>query len=113
MGSLEFEERLKVNAYRLFHAELHKHLETARADLSGTAEPSREQLKKLGGIFHLLRGGAGFFGLDSLAKISQRLEEILLHDASRSAARLQEARQLVEEIERVAADIPEPSNPSS
>ena len=112
MDKLDFDQRIKANAYRLFHAEFHKHLEMVKGRFAAPGNPSLEELKQLGGIFHMVRGGAGFFGLDGVALLSQKLEQLLLHDAAQVSNRLAEAKKLVEELERLARSIPPPTQSS-
>lgn len=65
-------------AYRLFIDELERHLCIAEIQLNPKAsEVSSDQARKLSASFHTIRGSAGFFGLASIAKTAQALEEHL------------------------------------
>lgn len=111
MTTADIEQRIKANAYKLFFSEFRKHLSSAQSSLRAQKEPTQEELRKIGAAFHLVRGGAGFFGLDDLARVSEKLEELLLENLSQSRNCLEQARKLLTEVEQIASSLPAPATP--
>ncbi|MBN8550231.1 MAG: Hpt domain-containing protein [Deltaproteobacteria bacterium] len=109
MDQNSLDQRIKANAYRVFFAELEKHL----AEISGVVAPGKtpggEVLRRVGGTFHTIRGGAGFFGLEELAAVAGRIEDLLLQDTQLAKAEIDNVRRLVEEISSITRKLPKPT----
>jgi len=71
---------LSTKAYQLFRVELLKHLNSFEDHISKATAGNTSEYKRLSASFHTIRGGSGFFGLDKIAEISGKLEELLGDD---------------------------------
>lgn len=111
MSEHPLDQQIKANAYRLFFAELEKHLSKASSCLDSTEPPPAESVREIGTAFHMIRGGAGFFGLDRLSELAARAEHLFLEGLASSFDRLGEARDLVREVEALVDELPRPTPP--
>jgi HPt (histidine-containing phosphotransfer) domain-containing protein len=98
------------NAYRILCDEISQHLEQAKLHLTlATSWPSPDQARLLGTKFHMLHGGAGFFGLEEVASTSAALEHLLLKSTDDPGQKLERAKVLVEQLRLLAKDLPPPA----
>lgn len=109
MDQSSLDQRIKANAYRVFFAELEKHMLEICSTVAPGKTPDGSALRRVGTTFHTIRGGAGFFGLDELATAAGHLENLLLEDTKRACAELEKVRALVAEITLLAEKLPRPT----
>jgi HPt (histidine-containing phosphotransfer) domain-containing protein len=94
-------------AYQIFYQEYGERLGFAREMLADEIVP--EQRMDLKSRFHMLKGGAGFFGFSEIVRIAKELETMLgsiscvLDEVGR--AQLEES---LEKLEECYGEIPEP-----
>ena len=93
-------------AYQLFLDELTKHLASAENALDHT--PSEDEAKELGRVFHTLRGGAGFLGFPEIAQAAADIEQLMVKSQDTMVHRVEEARDALKELERLADRLPSP-----
>ena len=62
-------------AYQVFHKEYAERLDYTRELLAGEVDAS--QCLELKSRFHMLKGGAGFFGFGEIVRIAKELETLL------------------------------------
>lgn len=106
MGSLTAEQRALKKAYVVFCSELENHLAAAKKALSGPPPQGADPLPELGMVFHRVKGGAGFFGLDVIARQAAELEDLFLQPLELLHKHLSEARDLVRQLEETFRDLP-------
>ena len=116
MSSSSESKLLLGGAYRIFHAEILKHISESQSlleDISRTL--SIEEMKGLGARFHTIRGGAGFFRFVEIADTARQLEELLLKRAEESGApeRVVLARALFSDLQNKVSDLPPPTKPTT
>ena len=91
-------ELLKGDAYRMFLVELFSHIEETRRFLSlPKHQVKSEDLLELRIKFHSIKGAAGFFGFDSIARLAAKLEKDFLQQDNVTLER----QQLLESIDRL------------
>ena len=100
------------NAYRMFVGEIAKHLAFSRELFWGSKTPGPDQLIEASARFHTIRGGAGFFSLTDIASTAAKLENKLKSDNFNLAAEIDHIRDLIQEIEGFAGQMPAPTPPS-
>lgn len=93
-------------AYRLFLAELRKHIENSRALLFADRTPSCAELRQTAVTFHTIKGGSGFFGLSEIARVSAALEQLLKATDLEPERTVHLARDLVTELEALTVALP-------
>ena len=106
MTQSDFEQRIKANAYKLFFGELQNHISKAGQILAPERQPSDSELKQVGASFHTVRGGAGFFGLNEIAEISGRIEDLLLN--AEAHLKVEAARGLLSQVTAMTGKLPKP-----
>ncbi|MBX7138217.1 MAG: Hpt domain-containing protein [Oligoflexia bacterium] len=81
---------ISSKAYQIFVTELGRHLATADSVFALPEPEPTAELRKLAGVFHTIKGGAGFFGLDRIAELSGLLEKRLADVADTDLRELRE-----------------------
>lgn len=97
------------NAYKIFVAELQRHLNTTRQLFEANTQLSSDELYQAGASFHTIRGGAGFFCLEEIARIAGELEKQLMKGPLDLSAERNGIKAKIETLESLAAKIPIPS----
>lgn len=97
---------LSPTAYRLFVEELAKHLADATNTFGRAEEATKDDLVRLSARFHTIKGGAGFFGFDRIAKLAATLEERFNAPDASCFITGNEARTLLSELESASREIP-------
>lgn len=108
MDHSALDQKIKANAYRLFFAELAKRVACAEAYVAKEQPPSAAELKEIGASFHVIRGGAGFFGLDELASLAERGERFILGDLAKASDNIDSVRTLVAALSTCTQRLPKP-----
>lgn len=96
------------NAYRLFVDELSRHVENARKTFFMDQPPAQDDLIRARTDFHTIRGGAGFFGLDEIAKCAAEIEKACKEPLGQLAVQIDAVRDMILEIERLVSEAPVP-----
>ena len=73
---------ISTQAYRIFLVELEQHVSRIETSLLTGVAPTQDALRLASASFHTIKGGAGFFGYDKLAKLAGDLESGLLKPIS-------------------------------
>ena len=97
---------ISPTAYKLFVAELTKHLADAHATFGRAAQTDRSDFVRLSARFHTIKGGAGFFGLSRIAELAATLEDRFNQADADSFIRGAEARELLASLETASREIP-------
>ena len=100
-------ELLLGKAYGIFHSEFHKHLQNADGMVSKKSL-EKEELKRLSAYFHTIRGGAGFFGLTTIAEVSKSLEYLFLEPTFQIDRELQKVVDMLTKLKLEGEKLPEP-----
>ena len=104
-----FENALATSrAYRLFLNELSTNLDFAREVTTDRTEEVA-QWKELARIVHMIKGGAGFFGLSDIESIAAQLEGRLKEPLKKVLQQCDELSRLVDELERLQKELPAPT----
>lgn len=94
-------------AYKVFVTELQQSISAAKGKL--TVVPSPETAKQLSIEFHKIKGGAGFFGLNDVAKTAGQLQTAFVEKHVGSALdQLEQAIKLLGDLESLSSRIPRP-----
>lgn len=97
---------LASRAYVLFRTELAQQVRQVEELMSRDGAIRAEDVVAIGRTFHTIRGGAGFFGLDELARTAGELEKLFLDRLERDAV---EVARLLESLRSLSAELPEPT----
>lgn len=108
-GSMDENKLILSNAYRIFFAEFDKHLTRARTAFTGLEQCTDDERKVLSTAFHTIKGGAGFFALDDVARTAGTLEKLFAESVSSASFDLQSARSNLQKLEQLYREMPEPS----
>ena len=92
-------------AYRIFVDELCRYCENARQHLSQEGALETQVRRDLAAAFHKVKGGAGFFGLEDLRRISGELEDLLMSQTW-SEDSCKRARRKFEDFVRLSREVP-------
>ncbi len=93
-------------AFLLLIEEIGKHLESTKTLLmGGRGELTPEIIRQIGIEFHTVKGGAGFFGLETLAAAAAGIERVLLKEQITDIERIIRAKKLFPEFERLAREV--------
>jgi HPt (histidine-containing phosphotransfer) domain-containing protein len=96
-------------AYKMFCAEVEKHLSAADV-FFGQESWTADALQEMSGRFHTIRGAAGFFKLVEVAAISGELEKALIADGpSKVFAQSDYLREQYSKLKEAAARLPQPA----
>lgn len=95
-------------AYGLFFSEVQKYLNQAADAFETPSTIDAEMLPRLSAAFHTVKGGAGFFGLHSLAEQAGELEDLLNTSQSITPDVLNKASTLFLSFQELAKSLPEP-----
>ncbi|RIL07131.1 MAG: hypothetical protein DCC75_10275 [Proteobacteria bacterium] len=110
MYGVRFVPLTSGNAYKIFRDQLDQQLGEAERTLSqGPETLSRNELGELRTTFHTIRGGAGFLGFPDLADAAKQLEDLFKGAAESVVSQLDEIKSLVERMEDLAKELPEPA----
>ena len=94
-------------AYGIFHAEFHKHIQNAEG-MVAKQSLEKDELKRLSAYFHTIRGGAGFFGLTTIAEVSKSLEYLFLEPTFQIERELQKVVEMLTKLKAEGERLPEP-----
>jgi chemotaxis protein histidine kinase CheA len=115
-------ERMKIllqgKAYQMFYEELSRSVQGTDNDLlqkinGQTAAPddaTTDDMADLRRRFHALKGSSGFFGFTQIKATAGKLEDILTALEPNAIDALQDARNLVTELQRLAGELPPPKS---
>ncbi|MCB0335440.1 MAG: Hpt domain-containing protein [Bdellovibrionales bacterium] len=87
-------------AYQVFVEELNKGLDQCDSTLRSESPLDRQEIERLECEFHRVKGGAGFFGLQSISKLAGAAEELLKNVQELSGADKQALQEWVAELRR-------------
>lgn len=97
------------NAYSIFLEEIGETVHDARRFLAQAGNLSdAEMVKQMRVAMHKVKGSAGFFGVDGLAKIAAQFESHLRMDSPPLSDRLPALAELMQALEAAASDLPTP-----
>ena len=108
MENSEGPRRIDSKAYRLFRSECMQHVQEIERILESETGLSKVQCDSGRIRCHTMKGGAGFFGLEELAKCAAMLEKLFAGRLNIKTAK--EARTGLEELMRLIAKLPAPPN---
>ncbi|MCO6429300.1 MAG: Hpt domain-containing protein [Deltaproteobacteria bacterium] len=94
-----------TRAYHLFLQELSGHLAFAR-ELVSTPREQQDDWDELARAVHMVKGGAGFFGLSEVAGIAAQLEARLRQPLNAVLKQCDELTKLVAELEKIEKTLP-------
>jgi len=95
-------------AYEIFFAEFGRHLGAARTILKNPANLSSDDRFRLSASFHTIKGGAGFFGLSDIARISSILEKLFKNPDLKVETEIFEIEGLIDELDSMGRLLPVP-----
>lgn len=96
-------------AYQIFVSEFHRHIEAAREVLDGDESVDGAARLRLGGYFHTIRGGAGFFCLRDIAERAGQLEKLFIDPVFSLENEIDFVRDLIIELEHLGTMLPAPA----
>ncbi len=91
-------------AYTVFIEEVTGRVDEAVRFCSGQMDPESSDIHSLQVGFHRIKGGAGFFGLSEIGRISREIEH-LLHSAGQTAGRTVELSSLVSALQKQVLEL--------
>lgn len=92
-------------AYRAFVEQLDGQLNLVHTTFDASSVDP-DQVKKASEVFHTIKGGAGFFGLQNVADIAADIEG-RLNDPQLDLIRgVERVRELIMQLERIAQNLP-------
>lgn len=95
-------DSILTRAYSVYLNESVQHLQEIQT-LLFSHKPSKEELTRAAVRFHTIRGGAGFFGLNSIRQLAKVLEELTKHEQLDDMSRLQ---LVLEQLQAEIATLP-------
>lgn len=96
-------ELLNTRAYAIFVEELSKQIGFVNEKFS--KQPlSETDSRELKAIFHTIKGGSGFFGLDQIYQNASKLETLL----AGTLEEMDKVKKLMKKLEKNAGELPEP-----
>lgn len=101
---------LAGKAYALFVSELERHLSDAKKRFSDQQKLQAKDYAQVRSDFHTIKGGAGFFGLNNVAKAASKIEDILHSPIEQLASQVDQIRGQLKEIEELIKEIPQPNS---
>jgi chemotaxis protein histidine kinase CheA len=109
MRKTSFDPNLSPRAYRLYVEQLEQGVAKATTILFAHEEIDSETARNFATLFHKMRGGAGFFGLDSVAEIAGKLETLFFNNEVDELTRQRDSEPLIQRLSSLAEQIPRPA----
>jgi HPt (histidine-containing phosphotransfer) domain-containing protein len=98
------DDEILCNAYRLYREEVARHIEEIEALLAAAPLLSPDQKEVCSIKLHTMKGGAGFFKLDSVREKIKEMEKAFESEVNTPHARL---TILINDLKAIAQKLPE------
>jgi chemotaxis protein histidine kinase CheA len=102
-------ELLNTRAYAIFVDELQKQIGIVKDSISGSKAPTEQSCREAQAIFHNIKGGSGFFGLDKIYDCSAKLEKILAAAPGELLSEMKSIKKLIKNLEENSQKLPQPA----
>jgi HPt (histidine-containing phosphotransfer) domain-containing protein len=109
----QFDISLSPRAYRFYVKELDEGLARVTQIILTNQDVDPQLASEFGILFHKVRGGAGFFGLDLLADVAGRLEELFFEGEEELLKKYKNIETLIHELNELATNLPRPAEQDS
>lgn len=101
-------ELIKTRAYAIFSEEIRRHLAYIIQKLSDNEKLDEKFCADARIIFHTIKGGSGFFGLEAISDKTARLESLFMEGLDKVTLNMDELKSIISGLEGDVAKLPKP-----